>query len=230
MDSSATRVRSYEEILHESSDDECGTPVVDCALAFSGAVPATSAPPIDAPLAGIRVVEVTSRLQGPLAALLLRQLGASVIKVEPPGGDFGRKSVPRAGTVGAAYLAYNRRKERLELDYKEPSDRAWLIDLVRDADVVENWPDGRAEALGLDAPALARVNPALVYVHASGWNRGRTAPRAIASDYVVQAHAALGDGIIPWVRRRVHRGSPSWTRWVVCWRVRASSPVSTGGN
>ena len=151
-----------------------------------------------APLSGVRVVEVTSRLQGPLAGLLLAQLGASVMKVEPPGGDFGRRAVPRAGQVGAAYFAYNRQKERVELDYKEPADRARLVELIAGADVfLQNWPPGRAEALGLDPLALARVNPAIVYAQATGWNPARPEPCPIASDFVVQAHAASGDGLYP---------------------------------
>jgi crotonobetainyl-CoA:carnitine CoA-transferase CaiB-like acyl-CoA transferase len=146
----------------------------------------------------MRVVEVTSRMQGPLAALLLQHLGAEIVKVEPPGGDFGRKAVPRAGSVGAAYLAYNRGKARVELDYKQPADRDRLFELIAGADVfLQNWPDGRAEALGLDAAAVTRVNPAIVYAHAGGWSHETPPPCAMASDYLVQAHAACGDGLYP---------------------------------
>lgn len=152
-----------------------------------------------APLTGLRVVEVTSRLQGPLAGLLLGMLGAHVVKVEPPGGDFGRFSPPLAGSVGAAYLAYNRGKRTIELDYKRPAGRAKLISLVADADVfVQNWPLGRAERLGLDAETLARVNPRLVYAHASGWGPAGDGPSAIAGDFLVQAHAGCGDGLNPY--------------------------------
>jgi crotonobetainyl-CoA:carnitine CoA-transferase CaiB-like acyl-CoA transferase len=154
--------------------------------------------PSDPPLAGLRVVEITSRLQGPLAGLLLRLLGADVLKVEPPGGDFGRHSPPLAGSRGAAYLAYNRDKRVVEIDYKQPEGRAQLVDLIAGADVVlHNWPLRRAEKLGLDFEDLERVNPGLVYAHASGWGRVGNEPSPIAGDSLVQAHAACGDGLNP---------------------------------
>ncbi|WP_143162513.1 CoA transferase [Couchioplanes caeruleus] len=147
----------------------------------------------DAPLHGLRVVEVTSRLQGPLAGRLLRQLGAQVTKVEPPGGDFGRHSPPLAGEYGAAYLAYNEGKRIVEIDYKNAAGLAELGELAADADVfLHNWRPGRAEALGLDAAAVARTNPAAVYAHASGWDGISDPPCPIAGDFVVQAHAGSG--------------------------------------
>jgi CoA:oxalate CoA-transferase len=155
-------------------------------------------PAIDGPLRGLRVVEATSRLQGPLAGLLLQMLGADVIKVEPPGGDFGRISPPLAGRTGAAYLAYNWGKRVVEVDYKRPGGRAELTDLIADADVfLHNWRPGRAESLGLDATDAARRNPALVYAHASGWGGADDAPSAIAGDFVVQAYAGCGTALNP---------------------------------
>jgi crotonobetainyl-CoA:carnitine CoA-transferase CaiB-like acyl-CoA transferase len=154
--------------------------------------------PGDAPLSGLRVIEVTSRLQGPMAGCLLRMLGADVIKVEPPGGDFGRISPPLAGKQGAAYLAYNRGKQIVEIDYKRPEGRDQIIDLVADADIfLHNWRSGRAEKLGLDFEQLTKCNPRLVYAHASGWGRDNEEPCVIAGDYLVQAYAACGDGLNP---------------------------------
>ncbi|GGQ49194.1 CoA transferase [Couchioplanes azureus] len=151
-----------------------------------------TAPP-DAPLHGLRVVEVTSRLQGPLAGRLLGQLGAEVTKVEPPGGDFGRHSPPLAGEHGAAYLAYNEGKRVVEIDYKHAAGLAELGELAAEADVfLHNWRPGRAEALGLDAAAVARANPAVVYAYASGWDGIADPPCPIAGDFVVQAHAGTG--------------------------------------
>ena len=150
------------------------------------------------PLAGMQVVEVTSRLQGPLAGLLLQMLGAEVLKVEPPGGDFGRFSPPLAGSVGAAYLAYNRDKQVLEIDYKRPEGRAQLTDLAAGADVfLHNWKSGRAEQLGLDFQHLSRRNPRLIYAHASAWGKMDEEPSPIAGDFLVQAYAACGDGLNP---------------------------------
>lgn len=152
----------------------------------------------DAPLSGLRVVEATSRMQGPLAGLLLRMLGAEVVKVEPPGGDFGRGSRPLAGTTGAAYLAYNRGKSVVEIDYKSPAGRAEIADLAATADVfLHNWPPGRAGKLGLDAESLHRRNPRLVYAAASGWGGEPEPPSPIAGDYLVQAYAGCGERLNP---------------------------------
>jgi crotonobetainyl-CoA:carnitine CoA-transferase CaiB-like acyl-CoA transferase len=152
----------------------------------------------DAPLAGMRVIEVTSRLQGPLAGLLLSMLGAEIIKVEPPGGDFGRFSPPMAGSYGAAYLAYNRGKHTVEIDYKLPKGRSQLLELAAGSDVfLHNWRSGRAEKLGFDFVALSEVNPGLIYAHASGWGRLTKEPSPIAGDYLVQAYAGCGHGLNP---------------------------------
>jgi CoA:oxalate CoA-transferase len=153
---------------------------------------------IDAPLRGLRVVDAGTRLQGPLAARLLGQLGADVIKVEPPGGDFGRASPPLAGGMGAAYLAYNHGKSVVEIDYKRPSGRSELIDLITESDVfLHNWRPGRAEALGLDFDQLGRANPGLVFAWSSGWGDVAEAPSQIAGDYLVQAFAGCGDLLQP---------------------------------
>ena len=148
------------------------------------------------PLTGMRVIELGTRLQAPLSGLLLQMLGAEVVKIEPNGGDFGRGSPPLAGSVGAAYLAYNRGKSRIELDYKTAPGRAELIELLNGSDVfVHNLRRGRAERLGLDAAALGRGNPSLVHAYTSGWGDEPAPPSDIAGDYLVQAFAGCGDDL-----------------------------------
>jgi crotonobetainyl-CoA:carnitine CoA-transferase CaiB-like acyl-CoA transferase len=193
------RVRTYSELLTESVVDDLGTPWrIVPGMRRSAGVDRHPTRPAGGPLSGMRVVEVTSRLQGPLAGLLLQLLGAEVVKVEPPGGDFGRISPPLAGSVGAAYLAYNRGKHVVEIDYKQPHGQAELADLAANADVfMHNWPAGRAETLGFDAERLTRANRGLVYAHASGWGSFGRGPSQIAGDFLVQAHAACGDGLNP---------------------------------
>ncbi|HEX6700955.1 MAG TPA: CoA transferase, partial [Gaiellaceae bacterium] len=161
-----------------------------------GRHPAAAAPSQDSgPLAGLRVVELASRLQGPLAGLLLRLLGADVVKVEPPGGDRGRGG-SRLGR--AAYLAYNAGKTPVELDYKSAAGRRELAELVAEADVfVHNSRPGRAEQGGFGYAALSRANPALVYAYASGWEGAKVAPSDIAGDFVVQAWAGCGELLAP---------------------------------
>ena len=106
---------------------------------------------------------------------------------------------PRAGTLNAAYLAYNHGKSVVEVDYRRPEGRAAICELASGADVfLHNWPEGRAARLGLDEPDIARVNPGIVYAHASGWGTdGGEGPCEIAGDFLVQGHAGCGEGLNP---------------------------------
>ncbi|HET7463886.1 MAG TPA: CoA transferase [Longimicrobium sp.] len=189
------RVRTYAQVL--ASPEWRGGPPPPWRIGEAGEAPPAGAvrrPEARAPLAGVRVVDLTTRLQGPLASSLLRMLGAQVVRVEPPGGDVGRVGPVRS--LHAAYLAYNRGKEVVELDYTRPEGRARLVELARGADVwLHNWRPGRAERLGLDAAALGRAAPGLVYAHAAGWGDGENG--APAGDFLVQAHAACSHGLTP---------------------------------
>ena len=141
----------------------------------------------DLPLAGIRVVEATSRIQGPLAGMLLRMLGADVVRVQPPDGDYGR-----------AALCLHRQKETVALDLAAPAGRAGLVELVADADVfLHNWRPGKAAEWGLDVDDLTAGRPGLVYAHTSGWGDRAEAPRVMGTDFLVQAATAMGHGLHP---------------------------------
>ena len=144
------------------------------------------------PLDGMLVVESTRRVQGPLAGHALRLLGADVVRVEPPGGDPMRGVEPVVGDVSARYSALNAGKRVVELDIKSAADRERLRDLVSRADAfLHNWAPGKAEQLGLDAEALARVRPGLTYAWASGWGSALGADPPVGTDYLVQAHSGL---------------------------------------
>ncbi|MFE9243528.1 CoA transferase [Nocardiopsis sp. NPDC006938] len=147
---------------------------------------------VGAPLAGVRVVEITNRIQGPLAGLLLSYLGADVVRIEPPGGDPMRGVPPLAHGVSARFTALNRGKGAVEADLKSPEGREAAADLAARADVLlYNWPPGRAERFGLGTDDLAERAPGLVHVHVDGWvHEGPDAP-APATDYLVQAHGGL---------------------------------------
>lgn len=149
------------------------------------------------PLAGVRVVEATSRLQGPLAGLLLQMLGADVVKIEPPGGDTGRISPPSCGDNGAFFMTYNHGKVFVELDLHTDTGRSALQDAIADADVfLHNWRPGRAEELGVGADVMLARHPSLIWAHASGW--GDAAPLTpVATEYLVQARTALGASLRP---------------------------------
>ncbi|MDX8147538.1 CoA transferase [Lentzea sp. BCCO 10_0061] len=144
------------------------------------------------PLSGLVVLEAGRRVQAPLAAHLLGLLGATVVRVEPPGGDPLRGMPPMCGDASARWLALNRGKSAVEIDIKDPPDRDRLRDLVRTADVfLHNWAPGTAERLGVGAHDLAAVNPALVFVHTSGW-AGRLPDAPLGTDFMAQARTGLG--------------------------------------
>jgi len=150
------------------------------------------------PLAGLRVVETTSRMQGPLAGLLLQMLGAHVTKVEPPGGDIGRGVPPLAGDTGSFFLCMNRGKEFAEIDLRSPAGRAELVDLVAGADAfLHNWRPGKAGEWGLDHTTLGRHHRRLVYAEASGWGPRPDSARLVGTDFPVQAFCGLGESLNP---------------------------------
>ncbi len=122
------------------------------------------------PLAGIRVVEFTHMVMGPVVGLVLADLGAEVVKVEPPGGDKTR----RLPGSGAGYFPmYNRNKRSICLDTKSEAGRDRALRLCRAADIViENFRPGAMERLGLGYEALSADNPGLIYCSLKGFLPG----------------------------------------------------------
>jgi formyl-CoA transferase len=116
------------------------------------------------PLAGIRVIDFTQVMMGPVATQMLGDYGADVIKIErPPTGDLSRTSIPDdpAGLVGPVYCSLNRNKRSIVLDLKKPDERAALMDLIRGADVVvNNFRAGVMERMGLGYDELKKEQPA----------------------------------------------------------------------
>jgi formyl-CoA transferase/CoA:oxalate CoA-transferase len=151
------------------------------------------------PLDGIRVIDCSTVLAGPYCTMVLADLGAQVIKVEPPDGDATRTWGPpwvgneASGTRTAAYyLAVNRNKRGLRLDLREEAGRGVLWRLLDDADlVVENFRVGGFARLGFSDDALAARNPRLIHVAISGY--GPIGPDAAKPgyDFVVQAVSGL---------------------------------------
>jgi CoA:oxalate CoA-transferase len=144
------------------------------------------------PLDGVRILDFTRVLAGPLATALLADLGAEVIKIEPPQGDDYRAIGPMRNGESALFTVMNRNKKSLVLDLKSPQAVQTVHALAAQADVVvENFRPGVADRLGIGADTLRRLNPALVYVSVSGF--GQTGPMAHrpAYDIVVQAMSGL---------------------------------------
>ncbi len=158
------------------------------------AMPPPSAP---GPLAGLLVADCSTVLAGPYATMLLADLGADVVKVEPPEGDATRGWGPPwvgegADRTAAYYLAVNRNKRSLGLDLKTAAGRVVLRRLLARADVlVENHRVGGFARLGFDDATLEEINPRLVHLAISGY--GPTGPEAATPgyDFVIQAVSGL---------------------------------------
>lgn len=123
------------------------------------------------PLAGIKVIDVSEVISGPLAAMILADQGADVIKVEPPSyGEESRMLVNYRQGMAAMYANCNHGKRSIGLNLKDPEGLAVLHDLVRDADVfVTNWRPGAAERLRVDEASLREVNPQIIYASITGY-------------------------------------------------------------
>ena len=143
-------------------------------------------------LDGIRIVDQTQVMAGPFASMLLADMGAEVIKVEPPDGEHSRHvGLQAAPGVAASFLAVNRGKKGLTLDLKQPEGVAVLKRLVETADVlVENYRPGVAKRLGVDWETLAAINPRLIYCSVSGF--GQTGPYAARGGYDLIAQGMSG--------------------------------------
>jgi crotonobetainyl-CoA:carnitine CoA-transferase CaiB-like acyl-CoA transferase len=140
-------------------------------------------------LGGHRIIDLSSFWAGPLASRLLAELGADVVKVEPPGGEGGFQMMPVLPNI---YVDANRSKRGIVLDLKTPEDQARLLDLVAASDVVvENAMAGAWERLGLAEDALRAVNPALVYARAKGFGVAGPLASRPSFDYVVQAATGM---------------------------------------
>jgi crotonobetainyl-CoA:carnitine CoA-transferase CaiB-like acyl-CoA transferase len=142
----------------------------------------------EAPLEGIRIVDLTHFVAGPWATVMLADLGADVVKVEPPEGEIAR----RVGTVfasgeSAVYLAFNRNKRAITCDLKTEAGRGVLDQLLAEADVaIHNFRPGVAERLGIGHARLSEAHPSLIHCSISAF--GVTGPRAQnpANDPIVQ--------------------------------------------
>ncbi|MCW6534035.1 CaiB/BaiF CoA transferase family protein [Sphingomonas lycopersici] len=142
-------------------------------------------------LAGIRIVDLTSVVFGPYCTQILADLGAEVIKVEAPGaGDAFRWSAKAAVTPGMSpgFMAFNRGKQSVTLDLKDPDDLATMKAMLRDADVFMLNVRGKAvERLGLDYDVVRTLNPDIIYAHCVGFGQDGPYADLQAYDDVIQA-------------------------------------------
>ena len=145
------------------------------------------------PLSGIRVLEVGNYMAGPFCGMQLADLGAEVIKVEPPdGGDQVRSMAPLLDGEGSAFVRLNRNKRSIALNLKSADGKEVFRKLVKTADVVvENLRPGTMLDLGLGYEALRQLNPGLVYVAASGWGQDGPLSSQPGLDIMAQARSGL---------------------------------------
>ena len=146
------------------------------------------------PLAGVRVLDVSQVMAGPYACMLLADMGADVIKIEPPdGGDQTRGAMgfKLKGNDSMGYLNMNRNKRSITLNLKTEAGRKVLFRMVKDADIlVENYRPGVVKRLGIDYETLSAINPMLVYASISGF--GQTGPWANRPGFDLMAQAMSG--------------------------------------
>ncbi|MBC7132811.1 MAG: CoA transferase [Roseovarius sp.] len=149
--------------------------------------------PVGGPLAGLRVIDLTSNVLGPVATQILGDMGAEVIKIEEPSGDYTRQVGPgRSPGMGSFFMTINRNKRSVVLDLKRPEARSALMRLVATADVfVHSMRPGAADRLGIGYAEIAAVRPDIVYGSVSGFRPGSSLENEPAFDDVIQGRSGL---------------------------------------
>ncbi len=149
------------------------------------------------PLTGIKVVDLSKVLAGPLCGQYLGDLGADVIKIEPPGqGDDTRGWTPLRGGESASFLAVNHNKRSVALDLKSPSGKRAFFRILEDADVViQGFGAGTAERLGVDYESVKKHVPDIIYCEISGYGREGPLGNEPGYDVMLQAFSGMIDSI-----------------------------------
>jgi len=169
-------------------------------------------------LEGVKVVDVTAMITGPLATTILADQGADVVKVEPPGaGDLVRYMSSSRGGMSTMFSQCNRGKRSAVVNLKEEAGRDLLVRLAGDADVfIQNFRPGVVERLGIDEPALRKGNPRLIYVSISAFGDSGPWSHKPAFDHIIQALTGV-------VRQQgeFSTGEPEFVRNAFCDKVTA---------
>ena len=177
----------------------------------------------NSPLAGIKVVEITSIYSGPMAGMMLGELGAHVVKVESPGSPDPLRASglgPGPDGVNSIFYSLNRGKQFCSIDAKTDKGRELLFDLATSADVfIHNMRPGKAEGLGLSYEALSAANPGIICGAISGHGPDGPEAHLPAYDYVVQAKLGMVD------HQRDREGRGDLVRQVVVDKTSANALV-----
>ncbi|SBW08568.1 Formyl-CoA transferase [uncultured delta proteobacterium] len=147
------------------------------------------------PLEGIRVLDMTKVIAGPLCSMLLSDMGADVIKIEKKDvGEEGRTYGPWKEGVSLFYTVFNRNKRSMGIDFRNDEGLAVFRDLIKVSDVlVENYRPGTLASMGFDADALKKLNPRLIVAHLSGFGQYGPNRDRVAYDAIIQAMCGLED-------------------------------------
>ncbi len=144
------------------------------------------------PLAGVRMLEFSQIIAGPVAGVYLSDLGVDVVKVEPPRGDDRRNTMAVVPNEGKYFQSLNRGKRGLVVDLQRPEGRALIHRIIPTFDVVTiNYRPGVAERLEIDYQTLSAFKPDLIYVNITGFGRGGPESNRAGSDIVAQAYSGL---------------------------------------
>jgi crotonobetainyl-CoA:carnitine CoA-transferase CaiB-like acyl-CoA transferase len=169
------------------------------------------------PLAGVKVIDLSAVVSGPMCAGLLADQGADVIKVETPQGDLTRVIGPAKGDITSLFASLNRGKRSIVLDLKQAEAQAVLRGLLEQADVlIENFRPGALARLGFGFDAVAALNPRLVYLSISGYGPSGPYAGQRVYDTVIQAVAGVADA-----HPHPETGEPLLQRTLVCDKVTA---------
>ena len=140
------------------------------------------------PLAGIKVIELANFIAGPLCGTLLADMGADVIKVEPPKGDMARATPPIRNGESVSFVALNRNKRSLVLDLKRPEAIEILLKLAAQSDaLIEAYRPGALEKLGLGSKQVKAINPRIIYTSVSGFGQSGPYRRRAGVNLIIEA-------------------------------------------
>ncbi len=143
-------------------------------------------------LAGLKVLNLGRVIAGPLAASILADMGADVIKIESPSGDLSRNMLPKKDGISTYFVTFNRSQKGITLDLKTPQGKHILETMIADCDVlIENFRPGVMERLGLSYDSLKTINPRLVYASISGFGQEGVYAGRACFDPVAQAMSGL---------------------------------------
>lgn len=166
-------------------------------------------------LSGIKVIDLTTIVLGPYATQFIGDFGASVVKIEAPGGDLFRAVRPgRSRHMGAGYLNLNRNKSSMVIDLKTDEGREEMYELVKSADVVvHNMRGSSAKSLGVDFASLKEIQPGLIYCSAPGYGSDGPNANEPAYDDIIQAASGLAE------LNKNADGDPRFLPTIVCDKV-----------